>query len=688
MTAAAPEASAAEVDIEGEMLAALQEQDDVADETAAELGRVDDGEGSEEEDHEEEEEEEGHEEDEEEEEDPGDAVLRELNGDEQSELNSSDMEGTAPSDDEPPPTATGPVQSSPPPVESSAEIGTDEWLVLKQWATSLLDKADDMAEGTTRALEVAHRIGGAFPEVLAVVMTKVHEARERTAPEAAPIAAAPIAAASTAAASTAPAQVLAPSDAVLIGKARLDGTGVTVLEECRRYDISREYCVGEFPTALLEEGAVRGKLWIAVRLTLPADATMANLQNLAVANALATTYVLVAERKVVWLYMKCVAEQKYRNKALVVPESLGACSQVAYGFIKEAGWRPVVSTVTTGLLAAKLVLGTLSTRLVSDEDEILPFRVACDAVEHYTEEKWREAKSEACRLEKLRRHTPLSAAISCMTQGMNDYLKDKWTSVACVKRLEPLAGEPAYPEYDTDTTAACRALVGRRWLPESGEFKEITLHEHQNSKERMLSSLLLAGPSALGKSTLLHMLAKEACMRRDRDVYAWSKAVDPFGLLTKAGMMKKFGAVCLTDFPMMSCLNTQLDADAMKSLFDVREGGDCPARYHPATWEKRTQKLFAVNYDWPVGPLLADSWMSSNRCSWMHHVIQGDVAMMRQHGQDIQAVAARVTIFGVPAGTSLVTPTGIRVMAEDDEAEFAAQEAIMMRKKQIRRAAA
>jgi hypothetical protein len=310
--------------------------------------------------------------------------------------------------------------------------------------------------------------------------------------------------------------------------------------------------------------------------------------------------------------------------------------------------------------------------VVPDTEAILGFKDACEALDLYTEDQWREAKAEAKRLAALKQPTPLSTAIRVMCQEIGEYLSDRWRSDACVKRLRPRAGDAVYPDY-ADTTPECRALQGRRWIPEALAFKTMTLHEHQTTLERKASSLLIAGPAQLGKSTLLHTLAKAACIGRGLDMYGWCKAIDPLGLLTKSGLMAKFAAVCVTDFDMVSCLNTALSPEDMKSLFDVREGGSCPARYHRVEWQKKVPKFFAVNYN-SAAPASEHDWMARNGCDWMRLAIRGDVAGMTRQSFDVQAMAARVTIFALPAGTMLITPAGIQAMADDDQAEFDEEE--------------
>ena len=111
------------------------------------------------------------------------------------------------------------------------------------------------------------------------------------------------------------------------------------------------------------------------------------------------------------------------------------------------------------------------------------------------------------------------------------------------------------------------------WDHETKNFKTLTLDRWLTSEEHLLSSLLLLGPGGLGKSKLMHMIAKELCVAYDQKQYIFGKSIDSLGILSYSGAVRASGAVCLTDFEFKAARGSAYGPEALKSLLDVPEGG-------------------------------------------------------------------------------------------------------------------
>jgi hypothetical protein len=106
------------------------------------------------------------------------------------------------------------------------------------------------------------------------------------------------------------------------------------------------------------------------------------------------------------------------------------------------------------------------------------------------------------------------------------------------------------------------------------------------------------GAGALGKSKLLHQLCQEICIAYDMPQYVFGKAVDPLGILSHAGELRKSGAIALTDFDLAASRGRSYGHEALKSLLDVPEGGCIKdTRWRPATIPKDKPRLLALNGD-------------------------------------------------------------------------------------------
>ena len=107
-------------------------------------------------------------------------------------------------------------------------------------------------------------------------------------------------------------------------------------------------------------------------------------------------------------------------------------------------------------------------------------------------------------------------------------------------------------------------LDGKNGDPETAKYTEL--------------SLWLNGSTDVGKSALLHAIAREICTRHNFDRYLFGKELDGVGLITKSGLMRALGCFCFTDFVMESLQNTHLCEENIKGLCKVDETAHYTAR--------------------------------------------------------------------------------------------------------------
>ena len=111
-------------------------------------------------------------------------------------------------------------------------------------------------------------------------------------------------------------------------------------------------------------------------------------------------------------------------------------------------------------------------------------------------------------------------------------------------------------------------------------------------------SLIIVGRAGAGKSKLMHMLAWELCVGKEGGCteYVFTKALDPLGVLSHSGMLRRAGCLVLTDFTLKTGRNIKIDDEELKSLLDVVEGGTIQStRYRAAIIDPGLPRVIAVN---------------------------------------------------------------------------------------------
>jgi hypothetical protein len=135
------------------------------------------------------------------------------------------------------------------------------------------------------------------------------------------------------------------------------------------------------------------------------------------------------------------------------------------------------------------------------------------------------------------------------------------------------------------------------WNATTKKFDTATLTCYLDTSIHLTRSLLLLGEGALGKSKCIHQLCQELCIAYQKDVYIFTKAIDPLGVASHQGDLRRAAAIALTDFSFSASRGRSYDAESMKALVDCVEGGVIKdTRWRPAQLPP-VPRLIALNSD-------------------------------------------------------------------------------------------
>jgi hypothetical protein len=212
---------------------------------------------------------------------------------------------------------------------------------------------------------------------------------------------------------------------------------------------------------------------------------------------------------------------------------------------------------------------------------------------HLKERKLNEVIFDCKRLIKLKSANAYQKALVEVAPAQVKEHADAYTQASQSVRL---VDDPTLKTYPKDFKETVPDLIGVLWNEATG-LKHTTLKEALDGDDELAlnRTMIFVGKQSTGKTTLLRALGREMSNRLGFDRFADSTALDPFGVMTKAGLTKDLGAVCLNDFELMSCLNQHLTAEGLKGLLDAGDTTSFNCRYHVATLPGGRPRFWAVN---------------------------------------------------------------------------------------------
>ncbi len=212
-------------------------------------------------------------------------------------------------------------------------------------------------------------------------------------------------------------------------------------------------------------------------------------------------------------------------------------------------------------------------------------------------------------------------------------------------------------------TDVARDLQVLNWDPVAVAFSKSTLVEWLDGPLHLMTTLIITGQGGLGKSKLLHTLAQELCIAHQKDTYVFGKSIDALGVLSYAGVVRRSGVLMLTDFDARMARGNILGPEALKSLFDVVEGGSIQdTRYRPAMFPPGLPRIIAVNEsedsvgEWFERQQQYGIGMALRRLSDHTQVdpVEWAAVGMASLGADQQAATRRVAFAFCPDGEFLI----------------------------------
>ena len=125
--------------------------------------------------------------------------------------------------------------------------------------------------------------------------------------------------------------------------------------------------------------------------------------------------------------------------------------------------------------------------------------------------------------------------------------------------------------------------------------------------------------------------------------------IDPFGIMTKHGQMKDFGAIGLYDFEMKAKLDQWLSVEEAKGFLYVKERAHIGARYHQAVFSELVPRFWCVNYGKrdDNGSVDKAEWFEHNNLPGLALLMEENTKDLMQASDHLQATARRAVIFQV-----------------------------------------
>jgi hypothetical protein len=210
------------------------------------------------------------------------------------------------------------------------------------------------------------------------------------------------------------------------------------------------------------------------------------------------------------------------------------------------------------------------------------------------------------------------------------------------------------------------------WDHVSEETKTCTVKEALTTTLYLKRTLAFIGAGGCGKTQFIRSVAQEICVRKHMDKFVDGQSLDPFGSLTKGGMLTDIGAICLHDFVLKARLDGDLDAQEKKGFLHVEARGHFNARYHQAILPAAIPRLWAINSAKDVdGTEIFHKWFDQQGLFSVAAMMKGEGDKIKDMEIDQQTYARRIMVVAVkglmydPAAVS-VTDNAIDRMLEDE----------------------
>lgn len=177
------------------------------------------------------------------------------------------------------------------------------------------------------------------------------------------------------------------------------------------------------------------------------------------------------------------------------------------------------------------------------------------------------------------------------------------------------------------------------WDDELDAPEWLTLKVWLSTTLCMRKALVMVGAAGDGKTSLLKALCRLFCRRKGLDFYGCAKALDPLGLVTRAGDTGKLAAFLFHDLDLKANRGQWLSEEHMKGLLDTNESGAFDCRYAEAILPAHHPRMFAVNSQ--SGP---DGWFRRQGLDVLAEMTLGNWEEVKKSSEHAKAIARRCCI--------------------------------------------
>ena len=249
----------------------------------------------------------------------------------------------------------------------------------------------------------------------------------------------------------------------------------------------------------------------------------------------------------------------------------------------------------------------------------------------------RQAKS-------LKQANRFEHAILVSEVKLRKYVEDTVDSSEMIKSAKEPPGRTTWDNYPQ----RIKDIKGWYYDVDTQKIKECTMEDYTYNISVDRSAWLI-GSAGTGKSELQRVWARFMCRSDNKSQYLEGKSIDPLGLLSRNGMLKEMGVLCLSDFDFKTLQNTRLTMNGIKSLVAVGEVGSCAARYGCAQFPPDMARLFLVNLGENEATRRKDdpaAFFIDNYLTGMEHLVRKDQQSIKDMKDDTQlAIVRRSVVF-------------------------------------------
>ncbi len=217
-------------------------------------------------------------------------------------------------------------------------------------------------------------------------------------------------------------------------------------------------------------------------------------------------------------------------------------------------------------------------------------------------DQWTDLLANAILAVNRKKATPYQKAIKLLQGSCQQFMEFR---AKMGLGIRPWNDGPIYP--DKTIPESIRALRFTN-LREDRQLEELTIEQvfdlrpvGEDPKQLELvyrKAVNFVGGSGQGKTELSKALARRACVRQGAEIFYETKGnFDGFGMLTREGLMNKFGAIVLGDFTWTYGQKESLDMESRKGILRTEEIAEHKARFYNGRWPAEVARLFSSNHD-------------------------------------------------------------------------------------------